>query len=61
MVNSVRKFIPDPAGIPAPLVALTKKEAVKKVDKRWGPEHDQACAKVKQLLTKVPVLQFPDF
>ena len=35
MVNFVRKFIPDPVGILAPLVALTRKEAVKEVAKRW--------------------------
>ena len=60
MVNSVRKFIPNLAGTLAPLVALTKKEAVK-VAKRWNSEHDQAYAKVNQLLTQAPVLQFPDF
>ena len=47
MVNSARNFIPDIAGILAPLVALTKKEAVKEVAKRWGPKHDQAYAQVK--------------
>ena len=26
-----------------------------------GPEHHQAYAKMKQLLTQAPVLQFPDF
>lgn len=61
MVNFVRKFIPNLAGILAPLVALTKKEAVKEIAKRWNSEHDQAYAKVKQLLTEAPVLQFPDF
>ena len=61
MINFVRKFIPNLAGIIAPLVALTKKEAAKEVAKRWSPEHDQACATVKQLLTQAPVLQFPDF
>ena len=61
MVNFVRKFIPNLAGTLAPLVALTKKEAVKEVAKRWNSEHDQAYAKVKQLLTQAPVLQFPDF
>ena len=56
MVNFVRKFIPNLAGTLAPLVALTKKEAVKEVAKRWNSEHDQAYAKVKQLLTQAPVL-----
>ena len=60
MVNFARKFIHDLAGILAPLVALTKKEAVKEVAKRWGLEHDQAYAKVKQLLSQAPLLQFPD-
>ena len=57
MVNFVRKFIPNLAGILAPLIALTKKE----IAKRWGPEHDQAYVKVKELLTQSPVLQLPDF
>ena len=61
MVNFVRKFIPNLAGIIAPLVALTKPEAAKTVAKRWRPEHDQAYATVKQLPTQAPVLQFPDF
>ena len=61
MVNFIRKLIPDLAGILAPLVALTRKEAVNEVAKRWSPEHDQAYAKVKQLLTQAPVLQFSDF
>ena len=51
MVNFVRKFIPDLACILAPLVALTNKEAVKEVANRWGLEHDQVYAKVKQILT----------
>ena len=51
MVNFVRKFIPDQACILAPLVALTNKEAVKEVANRWGLEHDQVYAKVKQILT----------
>lgn len=61
MVNYVRKFLPDLATISAPLVDLTKKEAVKSVAKRWGPEHAEAFAEIKQRLTKAPVLHFPDF
>ena len=61
MVNFVRKFLTDLAGILAPLVALTKKEVVKKVHKRWGPAYDQAYANVKQLPTQAPMLRFPDF
>ena len=60
MVNFVRKFIPDLTGILALLRVLTKKEAVKEVAKRWGREHDQAYAKVKQLLTQASVPQFLD-
>ena len=55
MVYSVRKFIPNLAGIIAPLVGLTKKEAAKEVAKRWRPEHDQVYATVKQSLTQAPV------
>ena len=61
LVNFVRKFIPNLAGTIAPLVTLTKKEAIKEVGQRWGPEHDIAYAKVKQLIVQAPVLQFPDF
>ena len=61
MVNFVRNFTPTLAGIVAPLVALTKKEAAKEVAKRWRPEYDQAYATAKQFLTQAPVLQFPDF
>ena len=61
MVNFVRKFIPNLAGIIAPLVALTEKEAAEEVAKRWRPDHDQAYATVKQLLTQTPVRQFSDF
>ena len=61
MVNFVRKFIPIFAGIKAPLVAVTRKEAVKKIAKRRRPEHDYAYATVKQLLTQAPVLHFSDF
>ena len=43
------------------MVKLTKKEAVKSVAKLWGPEQDKAFAEVKQLLTKAPVVHFPDF
>ncbi|CAB1114396.1 unnamed protein product [Ectocarpus sp. CCAP 1310/34] len=60
-VNYVRKFIPDLAAVTAPMVDLTKKDAVKSVAKRWGPKHDEAFAEVKRLLTNAPVLQFPDF
>ncbi|CAB1116805.1 unnamed protein product [Ectocarpus sp. CCAP 1310/34] len=61
MVNYARKFTPNLAAITAPLVDLTKNEAVKSVSKRWGPEHDKAFAEIKRLLTKAPVLHFPDF
>ena len=61
MVNFVRKFIPNLAARIAPLVALTKKKATTEVSRRWGPEQDQAFARVKQLLTEAPVLHFPDF
>lgn len=60
-VNYVKRFIPDLATITAPLVDLTKKEAMKQVAKRWGPEHDRAFAEVKHRLTQAPVLHFPDF
>ena len=61
MINFVRKLMLNLAVIVAPLVALTKKETAKEAAKRWRPEHDQAYATVKHLLTQAPVLQFPDF
>lgn len=42
VVNFGRKSIPNLAAIIAPLVALTKTEAVTAVAKRWSSEHDQA-------------------
>ena len=48
MVKFVRKFIPTLASIQAPLLALTKNEAVIEVAKRWGP------------ITIKRTLQFPD-
>ncbi|CAB1104419.1 unnamed protein product [Ectocarpus sp. CCAP 1310/34] len=60
-VNYVRKFIPDLAAVIAPMVDLTKKDAVKSVAKRWRPKHDEAFAEVKRLPTNAPVLHFPDF
>ena len=60
MVVFVRKFILDLAGQLAPLVALTKTEAVNEVAKRWGPEQNKAQANVKLLLTQAPVQKFPD-
>lgn len=61
MVNYVRKFMPNLATITASMVELTKKESIKSVAKLWGPEHDKAFAEVEHLLTKAPVLHFPDF
>ena len=61
MINFVRKFIPDLSTVIAPLVELTQKEHVKSIAKRWSQEHDEAFAEVKRLLSKAPVLCFPDF
>ena len=61
MINVVRKFIPDLSTVIAPLVELTQKEHVKSIAKRWSQEHDEAFAEVKRLLSKAPVLCFPDF
>ena len=61
MINFVRKFIPDLSTVIAPLVELTQKEHVKSIAKRWSQEHDEAFAEVKRLLSKAPILCFPDF
>ena len=60
VVNFVSKFIPELAATRAPLVAATKIEATLKDNMCWGPQHDRAFARVKQLITDAPVLHFPD-
>ncbi|CAB1103268.1 unnamed protein product [Ectocarpus sp. CCAP 1310/34] len=42
--NSSQTYL---AAVTAPMVDLTKKDAVKSVAKRWGPKHDEAFAEVK--------------
>ena len=61
MVNLMSRFIPNLAAVIAPLVDLTKKDAIKEIARRWNPEHDRAFARVKLLLTESPVLRVPDF
>ena len=61
MVNVARKIISNLAATTAPLVALTKKEAINEVSRRWGPERFQAFTRVERFLTEAPILLFPDF
>ena len=51
------KFVPDFAGIAAPLHNLTKKG----VDFLWSADCDFAFRTLKEKLTSSPVLAYPDF
>ena len=62
IVNFVRKFHPDLAAvIIAPVVKLTKEDAVKESVNRWSPEHDRVVTRVKPSHTEPPVWHFPVF
>ena len=64
MVNFVRRFIKDYAEVTAPLIALlTREDFVLKsrLKKARGSEQDNALARIKRVLSPVPVLHLPDF
>ena len=52
-----RKFIPNFATIPAPLVNLTKKNT----KFLWRDDHHEAFVKLKNLLCEAPILAYPQF
>lgn len=56
LVNYVSKFVPNVSNLTAPLRSLLKKD----VDFIWSHEHTNAFNKVKEVLSKKPVLQFFD-
>lgn len=53
-----REFIPNYAGLAAPLTNLTKKGA--RNDVEWEEEHEAAFSHLKQLLAEPPILMAPD-
>ena len=56
--NYYRGYIPDYAGIIAPLHSLLKKGV--NVVEKWGTAQDQALARVKKALSTPPILAHPD-
>jgi len=54
-----RRYIPDYATIAVPLTNLTKKNAPNKVI--WGPSQQEAFDRIKDSLTKEPILKLVDF
>ena len=57
LASYYRRFIPAFAKVATPLHALTKKD----VEFVWDPLCQEAFEELKDLLTKAPVLAFPDF
>jgi hypothetical protein len=57
-VNYYRKYIPNSAEIMRPLTELTKKNAKLIVD--WNDELEGAFCRLKEILSKAPVLKLPD-
>ena len=54
-----RRYIPDYATVAAPLINLTKKNAANQVT--WTQDHQTAFDKIKESLTKKPILKLVDF
>jgi hypothetical protein len=59
LANYYRSFVPNFADLMAPLHDLTKKNASLTVV--WTPECEQSFVKLKELMTKAPVLCSPDY
>jgi transposase InsO family protein len=57
-VNYYRKFIPDCAEVMRPLTELTRKRSSNVVE--WNDELNEAFEKLKEYLSKSPVLKLPD-
>src|SRR3984885_5176657 len=57
-INYFRKFIPNSAELMKPLTELTKKSA--KLQVEWNEELEEAFCKLKEVLSKAPVLKLPD-
>ena len=58
MVGFYRKFIPDCSTLTAPLSDLTTKRSSNQV--KWGDEQEEAFVKLRQLLSRSPILKLPD-
>ena len=58
MVNFYRRFIPSCAELSAPLSDLTKKGGSNFV--QWGEKQEEAFNKLKQLLSRAPILKLPN-
>jgi hypothetical protein len=58
MAGYYRAFVPRFSEVVADLVELTKKGQANKV--QWEDRHEQAFQKIKELLTKTPILRLPD-
>ncbi|XP_074655641.1 uncharacterized protein LOC141909154 [Tubulanus polymorphus] len=56
MVNYLAKFLPNLSDALGPLRKLTRKDT----EWSWGPDQESAFAKVKELVTKTPVLAYYD-
>jgi len=56
IVNYYREFCEGLAEVAAPLYKLTRKE----VEFCWRADHEGAMKKIKELLTRPPLLQWPD-
>ena len=59
LANYYRRFIPDFAGIAAPLTELTTKKHSRMV--KWSPEAEEAFGNLKRALCSKPVLMAPNF
>ena len=57
LASYYRRFVPGFSKIAAPLNALTRKD----IPFVWTPDCHQAFEKLKELLTSVPLLRYPDF
>lgn len=57
MIGYYRKFIRDFSRFAEPMTRLLKKD----VEFIWGQEQQNSFQKLKELITKYPILQYPDF
>jgi len=58
LVNFYRRYIPDCATLVAPISDLTRDKSPNEVD--WGPSQETAFQKLKDVLSKEPILKLPD-
>ena len=58
LINFYRRYIPDCATLISPLTDLTRSRAPNRVE--WGDKQEAAFTKVKEVLSKEPILKLPD-